>query len=134
MKQLNNYMTPKQKATLYHVFFFIMRLSAYGFRTYPLQNIDEHCRAPLPVPTPPTPGLSAFCFLSLPEKVVVEYLPFFVFDLHILDLIFLDYGMNVYHLHSYTSKNIYLDYFVWFFKNLFFFYSILLCKSIKSVI
>lgn len=93
-------MAPKQKAALYHVFFFIMRLSAYGFRTYPLKNIGEHCHAALPVPLP---GLPAFYFFSLPEKIV-EYLPFFIFDLHVLDLVFLDYGMNVYHLHSYTCK------------------------------
>lgn len=73
VKQLNNHMAPKQKATCS---LFIMRQSAYGFRTYPLKNIGGRCPAALPVPTPPTPPACwRSTFFGLPEKIV-EYLPF----------------------------------------------------------
>lgn len=75
-------MAPKQKATLCHVLFFIMRLSAQGFRISLPKIVSGHCM--LPCPSLPACQHSTFtaCLqsrISVLQEVIVPLLLTFFF-------------------------------------------------------
>lgn len=95
-KSVFNQIATKQKATLYNILFFV-RLSSIVECSHLKMQVSD---VTLLHPPPPAASLlppqlsraELLCFM----KQLLPCFPFLFFDLHILDLASLDYGMDVY--------------------------------------